>query len=114
MALLPDHPGNEQVEDGSLLALFHEVTQKELDQWFFRITDYAEELLEFTNKLPGCRNVCWLCRQWIGKSYGSEINFALEGRDDGIRSLHPSGYFVRPQLSCRWRRKTPMAASLPH
>ena len=44
---------NEQVEDGGCWRCDTEVRQKELDQWFFRITDYAEELLEWTHKLPG-------------------------------------------------------------
>jgi leucyl-tRNA synthetase len=55
------------------------VQQKELDQWFFRITDYAEELLEWTHKLPGWpERVLVMQRNWIGKSFGCEINFPLE------------------------------------
>jgi len=70
---------NEQVEDGSCWRCDSDVHQKELDQWFFRITDYAEELLEWTNKLPGWpERVMVMQRNWIGKSYGCEINFPLE------------------------------------
>ncbi|MBL0226450.1 MAG: leucine--tRNA ligase [Geobacteraceae bacterium] len=70
---------NEQVEDGGCWRCDSEVRQKELDQWFFRITDYAEELLEWTHKLPGWpERVLVMQRNWIGKSYGCEINFPLE------------------------------------
>ena len=77
---------NEQVEDGGCWRCDTEVVQKELEQWFFKITDYAEELLDFTNKLPGWpERVLVMQRNWIGKSTGCEIDFALDGRDDAIR-----------------------------
>ncbi len=77
---------NEQVEDGCCWRCDSEVNQKELDQWFFRITDYAEELLEWTNKLPGWpERVLTMQRNWIGKSYGCEIDFPLEGKERAIR-----------------------------
>jgi len=70
---------NEQVEDGSCWRCDSDVVQKELEQWFFRITDYADELLEFTDKLPGWpERVLVMQRNWIGKSYGCEIDFPLE------------------------------------
>jgi leucyl-tRNA synthetase len=70
---------NEQVDDGGCWRCDSEVRQKELDQWFFRITDYAEELLEWTHKLPGWpERVLVMQRNWIGKSFGCEINFQLE------------------------------------
>jgi leucyl-tRNA synthetase len=60
--------------------------QKELDQWFLRITDYAEELLEYTNKLLGWpERVLTMQRNWIGKSSGCEIDFALEGGSGTVR-----------------------------
>lgn len=77
---------NEQVEDGGCWRCDTEVVQKELEQWFFKITDYAEELLEFTNKLPGWpERVLIMQRNWIGKSIGCEIDFQLDGRDGAIR-----------------------------
>lgn len=77
---------NEQVEDGGCWRCDTEVVQKELEQWFFKITDYAEELLDFTNKLPGWpERVLVMQRNWIGKSTGCEIDFALDGRDGAIR-----------------------------
>ncbi|QOX79180.1 leucine--tRNA ligase [Trichlorobacter lovleyi] len=77
---------NEQVEDGGCWRCDTEVVQKELEQWFFKITDYAEELLEFTNKLPGWpERVLTMQRNWIGKSIGCEIDFQLDGREGEIR-----------------------------
>jgi leucyl-tRNA synthetase len=77
---------NEQVEDGGCWRCSSDVTQKELDSWFFRITDYAEELLENTNNLPGWpERVLVMQRNWIGKSYGCEIDFPLENSSESIR-----------------------------
>ncbi len=76
---------NEQVEDGGCWRCDSDVKQKELDQWFFRITDYAEELLDWTNRLPGWpERVMTMQRNWIGKSFGCEITFPLEGEEEGI------------------------------
>ncbi|HKZ16328.1 MAG TPA: leucine--tRNA ligase [Geobacteraceae bacterium] len=77
---------NEQVEDGCCWRCDSGVEQKELDQWFFRITKYAEELLENTEKLPGWpERVLTMQRNWIGKSYGCEIDFPVEGRQAAIK-----------------------------
>lgn len=77
---------NEQVEDGGCWRCSSEVNLKELDQWFFRITDYAEELLENTFKLPGWpERVLVMQRNWIGKSFGCEIDFPLENGSGAIR-----------------------------
>lgn len=77
---------NEQVEDGCCWRCDSEVVLKELDQWFLRITDYAEELLDYTHKLPGWpERVLTMQRNWIGKSTGCEIDFALESGDGAIR-----------------------------
>ncbi|RII27619.1 MAG: leucine--tRNA ligase [Geobacter sp.] len=77
---------NEQVEDGGCWRCDSTVQQKELEQWFFRITDYAEELLEYTDKLPGWpERVLVMQRNWIGKSYGCEIDFPLEGKAGNVR-----------------------------
>lgn len=77
---------NEQVEDGCCWRCSHDVKQKELDQWFFRITDYAEELLECTNQLSGWpERVLTMQRNWIGKSFGCEIDFPLESGEGAIK-----------------------------
>ncbi len=77
---------NEQVEEECCWRCENKVEQKELDQWFFRITSYAEELLECTEKLPGWPDsVLTMQRNWIGKSTGAEIEFAVEGQAETVR-----------------------------
>jgi len=78
---------NEQVEQGLCWRCDSQVEQKELSQWFLRITDYAEELLDCLKDLEGGwpDKVLTMQRNWIGKSYGMEIDFALDGRDDAVR-----------------------------
>ena len=77
---------NEQVEDGGCWRCDSDVNLKELDQWFFRITDYADELLENTYTLPGWpERVLVMQRNWIGKSFGCEIDFAVENSTNPIR-----------------------------
>ena len=76
---------NEQVEAGLCWRCHSEVTQKELAQWFFKITAYADELLEYCEKLPGWpERVLNMQSNWIGKSTGAEIHFPLEGSTDVI------------------------------
>jgi leucyl-tRNA synthetase len=77
---------NEQVEEGGCWRCDSAVVQKELDQWFFRITAYAEELLDCTEQLPGWPEpVLIMQRNWIGRSQGCEVDFAVAGRDEMIR-----------------------------
>jgi leucyl-tRNA synthetase len=76
---------NEQVEDGCCWRCHQPVQPKELDQWFFKITAYADELLEQTERLPGWpERVLAMQRNWIGKSYGCEIHFPLSGAHERI------------------------------
>jgi len=61
------------------------VLKKELSQWFFKITDYAEELLQDLDKLPGWpEKVKTMQRNWIGKSRGAYVDYKVEGTDDVI------------------------------
>ncbi|HEY2922064.1 MAG TPA: leucine--tRNA ligase, partial [Candidatus Binatia bacterium] len=77
---------NEQVIDGACWRCDTAVVQKELEQWFFRITDYAEELLHDLEKLSGWPDkVLTMQRNWIGKSIGAEIEFPLVGRETALR-----------------------------
>lgn len=77
---------NEQVEDDGCWRCDSKVEQKELEQWFFRITAYAEELLETTHHLPGWpETVLTMQRNWIGRSTGCEIDFPVDGREQAIR-----------------------------
>jgi leucyl-tRNA synthetase len=77
---------NEQVVDGACWRCDSAVVQKELEQWFFRITDYAEELLSDLDKLEGWPDkVLIMQRNWIGKSTGAEIDFPLVGHEGALR-----------------------------
>ena len=72
---------NEQVEDGKCWRHSKtDVIQKELDQWYFKITNYSEELLQSHDDLAGNwpDKVITMQKNWIGKSYGTEIDFVLE------------------------------------
>ena len=77
---------NEQVEGGLCWRCDSPVTQRELEQWFFRITAYAEELLADLDTLEGGwpERVLTMQRNWIGKSVGAEIHFPIEGREESI------------------------------
>ena len=69
---------NEQVEAGQCWRCSTEVEEKYLDQWFFRITDYVEELLNYCDKLPGWpERVITMQKNWIGKSFGCDILFPM-------------------------------------
>ena len=71
---------NEQVEDGLCWRCSSVVAHRELEQWFFKITAYAEELLADCDKLTGWpERVLTMQRNWIGKSTGVEVDFAIEG-----------------------------------
>ncbi|MGD9808426.1 MAG: leucine--tRNA ligase [Deferribacterales bacterium] len=78
---------NEQVEEGACWRCGHEVQIKELDGWYLKITDYADELLEYTeSKMPGWpAKVLTMQQNWIGKSYGAEINFKVKDLDEKIK-----------------------------
>jgi len=77
---------NEQVENGLCWRCKEEVAQKELNQWSFKITKYADELLESLDSLTGWpERVVAMQRNWIGKSYGTEIDFKIDNKDETIR-----------------------------
>ncbi|MEK6531236.1 MAG: leucine--tRNA ligase [Deltaproteobacteria bacterium] len=77
---------NEQVIEGACWRCSSEVDAKELNQWFFKITEYAEELLQCTYKMPGWpERVLTMQRNWIGKSIGAEIEFKVKGAPESIR-----------------------------
>jgi leucyl-tRNA synthetase len=76
---------NEQVEAGMCWRCGKPVRQKKLWQWFFKITDFAEDLLVHCDMLPGWPDkVTTMQRNWIGKSVGAEIRFPVENSDTKI------------------------------
>ncbi|MBN2686837.1 MAG: class I tRNA ligase family protein, partial [Deltaproteobacteria bacterium] len=77
---------NEQVEAGLCWRCGTEVEEEYMEQWFFRITQYVEELLEYCDRLPGWpERVLTMQRNWIGKSHGCEIVFPMADSDDSIK-----------------------------
>ncbi len=76
---------NEQVEQDKCWRCSRPVRQKKLWQWFFRITDFAEDLLVHCDQLPGWPDkVTVMQKNWIGKSVGSELKFQVAGMDEEI------------------------------
>ena len=77
---------NEQVEAGLCWRCGTEVEEKVLDQWFFKITAYIDELLEYCDKLPGWpERVMTMQKNWIGKSYGCEVDFPMVDAEGAIK-----------------------------
>lgn len=77
---------NEQVVDGRCERCGAEVIKKKLTQWYFKITDYADRLLDDLNQLEGFwpQKVIQMQRNWIGRSVGADIHFEIEGREDRV------------------------------
>jgi leucyl-tRNA synthetase len=76
---------NEQVEAGQCWRCGEEVIQKEMEGWFFKITAYTEELLEYSDKLPGWpERVTTMQKNWIGQSTGAIIHFPFWERSGFI------------------------------
>ncbi|MEO8743357.1 MAG: leucine--tRNA ligase, partial [Lysobacteraceae bacterium] len=76
---------NEQVIDGRGWRTGALVEKREIPQWFLKITDYAQELLDGLDRLPGWPDsVKTMQRNWIGRSEGLEISFALENRAESL------------------------------
>jgi leucyl-tRNA synthetase len=82
---------NEQVIDGRCWRCGTMVTTRELEQWFFRITAYADELLEAADRLPDWpEKVLTMQRNWIGRSEGARVQFTLEdaaGQSASVRAF---------------------------
>lgn len=76
---------DEQVESGKCWRCGNPVTKKNLNQWFFKITDYADELLEATDDLDWTQSVKSSQKAWIGRSVGAEVDFKVEGSREKIK-----------------------------
>jgi len=74
---------NEQVEDGGCWRCGTEVVKKDLEQWFLRITEYADRLLDDLDTLKDGwpERVLTMQRNWIGRSIGADVTFAVDGHD---------------------------------
>ncbi len=76
---------NEQVVDGHCERCGTEVEARDLEQWFFRITDYADRLLDDMAMLEQWpERVLTMQRNWIGRSHGAEVQFRIVGSDESI------------------------------
>lgn len=75
---------NEEVVNGCCERCGAEVTKKNLRQWMLKITKYAERLLADLDKLDWPEKVKKMQSDWIGKSYGAEVDFAIDGREEKI------------------------------
>lgn len=77
---------NEQVVDGHCERCGAVVTKKALTQWYFRVTDYADRLLDDLNQLEGSwpSKVVSMQRNWIGRSAGADVEFEIEGREGRV------------------------------
>lgn len=78
---------NEQVVQGFCERCGAVVTKRELTQWYFKITDYAQRLLDDMEELEGTwpERVLTMQRNWIGRSEGAWVDFAVEGREEPVR-----------------------------
>ena len=86
---------NEQVIDGKCWRCDHEVVKKDLSQWFFKITDYADELLKDFDLLPGWpERVKTMQHNWIGRSEGLEFSFEIPALNDTV-----AVYTTRPDTA---------------
>ena len=94
---------NEQVVDGECERCGATVVKKKLTQWYLRITDYADRLLDDLNQLEGSwpHKVLQMQRNWIGRSVGADIDFVIEGRAERVTvfstrpdTLHGATFFV--------------------
>lgn len=86
---------NEQVIDGKCWRCDHEVVKKDLSQWFFKITDYADELLKDLDLLPGWpERVKTMQHNWIGRSEGLEFYFEIPALNDTV-----AVYTTRPDTA---------------
>ncbi|WP_342756175.1 leucine--tRNA ligase [Kineothrix sedimenti] len=75
---------NEEVVNGQCERCGAEVTKKNLNQWMLRITKYADRLLEDLDKLDWPEKVKKMQSEWIGRSYGAEVDFKVDGSDEAI------------------------------
>ena len=100
---------NEQVVDGKCERCKTLVGKKDLSQWYFKITDYAERLLDNLEELPASKEQGQAdAENWIGKSIGAEVTFEIDGFDKGL-----DVFTTRPDTLV-WRTHMVMAPEHPY
>ena len=88
---------NEQVEQGTCWRCHHEIERKELEQWYFKITDYAQELLDDLEQLDGWpERVKQMQANWIGRSVGADVDFVLCDKDGKPTDKKITVFTTRP------------------
>ena len=76
---------NEQVEGGKCWRCGNEVTKRSMKQWFFKITEYADELLDGISSLDWPNKIKVAQTNWIGKSIGAEVDFKVAGKEESLK-----------------------------
>ena len=77
---------NEQVVDGHCERCKSEVVNKDLEQWFFKVTEYADELINDLDKLEWSQALKTMQKNWIGKSEGAEVEFKIKNQESNIKN----------------------------
>ena len=114
---------NEQVENGKCWRCKSQVEMRQLAQWFFKITAYADQLLDDLDKLPGWpEKVRTMQKNWIGRSKGAQIRFSVDGQPEALTvfttrpdTLYGITYMVMaPEhpLIAKWTSGTPQEAAI--
>ena len=90
---------NEQVKNNRCWRCAEEVRQKDMAQWFLKMTTYADELLDALDDIEFPENVKAMQRNWIGRSHGVDIDFPIVGSEDVIRAFttRPETIFHKAQ-----------------
>ncbi len=90
---------NEQVHDGKCWRCGTDVTKVDLEQWYLRITDYAQRLLDDLQTIDWPEQIKLMQTNWIGRSEGAEVDFGLQGSRRQAHGLHDApGHAVRRHL----------------
>ncbi|MEK7103901.1 MAG: class I tRNA ligase family protein, partial [Patescibacteria group bacterium] len=76
---------NEQAQDGKCDRCNSDVFQKDLEQWFFKITDFSDELLQGLDKIDWPEPIKIMQKNWIGKSEGHEIDFGIKNQEQKVK-----------------------------
>jgi leucyl-tRNA synthetase len=109
---------NEQAEGGFCWRCDSTVELRSMSQWYFKITDYAEELLrDIDGKLGGWpERVRTMQREWIGKSEGANIDFKVDGKDETIRifTTRPDTLYGATFMSLAWEHPLAKVLSKAH